>query len=468
MDYLNSINELDGHLSFKLLAKLISNADEKIRIEFLSHLMYGQTILLAPIDKAFLTINMKMLKAMFRQEMANELLKRHIVTTTQKISKPSQPIRYIFKGDHGDELLFSNNKIEGVPVINKTYSFGMVNIVPLSGVLITHGVQIQLDKWLLPNRLVVGPVRLVEYYSADLDKHIYLFGDRHVKRSTCEPNAIPTITEFITKIIRQNTDKVLDVYSEVIFESELIKSEFYRRFKAKAANYLDEFILKFRKCFEIEKGECKYQHVRFHYADIRGSHKLLEEMVRIFRYFVKPGFKRTEQLIGSSDDRLASLFINLYPFNEKIKPVLEATKINKQLDNIKNPNVRNILQNILKIEINNFRVTIMALVNQDLVGLYRGTGRILPYWRKRIEEILVDIPTFLMDIYTIGRMMRTFADGSSPKYIIEYAGDAHIENISSFLEDLGFVKIEESVSQEEYKNFQCLDISKFKQPFFTK
>jgi hypothetical protein len=86
--------------------------------------------------------------------------------------------------------------------------------------------------------------------------------------------------------------------------------------------------------------------------------------------------------------------------------------------------------------------------------------------KSKIGRVVAKYQSLVMDYYLIHRLFREFRiiEGKyseKPKHIIIYAGDAHSTRYSEFLTYIGFQKIQEVVSENQY-----LDISKFKQPFF--
>ena len=95
----------------------------------------------------------------------------------------------------------------------------------------------------------------------------------------------------------------------------------------------------------------------------------------------------------------------------------------------------------------------------------------------------VGVNSVVVDMYTITRMFKKFKNVKNqperPRNIILYAGDAHSTKCRKFFKELGFQIITETggVSYDDYKNNNyhnnkppynnCVDISNFKQPFFS-
>ena len=118
-------------------------------------------------------------------------------------------------------------------------------------------------------------------------------------------------------------------------------------------------------------------------------------------------------------------------------------------------------------------------------------------WLKLYDDWSLKFLAYLVDIYTFARMMRHFEDNTSPKYIIVYMGVKHIEHIMEFLDVLNIPRIHQEIQNTELAQFfaaktqiekksvktaeekslllalnkyefQCLDTSGFKLPFFSK
>ena len=74
-----------------------------------------------------------------------------------------------------------------------------------------------------------------------------------------------------------------------------------------------------------------------------------------------------------------------------------------------------------------------------------------------------------MDLYTIARIFRSYPSKNNrpsvdyARNIIVFAGGGHINQYTPVLKELGFRLIKESINPRG-----CVDISKFKSPWFSK
>jgi hypothetical protein len=73
-----------------------------------------------------------------------------------------------------------------------------------------------------------------------------------------------------------------------------------------------------------------------------------------------------------------------------------------------------------------------------------------------------------MDCYTISRILRSYKDSKRAEKIIVYAGNEHITNYLDFFSKMeGENIINISTSDTKDIDFQCINISRFKIPFFS-
>lgn len=267
-------------------------------------------------------------------------------------------------------------------------------------------------------KLVEGPVSLIEYYSDKFEKHIYLFGDEHIKKSTCRKNDSITVDDFFKNVIDENSDKMIDVFIEITFVSAKTKPTLTtgERFDIGEA-YLTDIRKAFRDCLQIDKTTCQYKNARFHYIDIRTINPVLEAMLVI-------GYTITKAPSEMFKEQVWKIFEWLGDIKETKATILNITKIKRQLDNIKNTELRNRIEEYIDNWMN-----IYASM-QSQVTKYLKTAKIDQNWTLSVASFFTGFVKFLMDMYTTSRMMRTFSDGSSPKFILYYGGYGHIKNIN--------------------------------------
>lgn len=334
-------------------------------------------------------------------------------------------------------------------------------------------------------KFVEGPVKIIEYFSQNLNKHIYLVSDLHVSLSTCVPNSSIHIAKFIDNILNENKDKIIDVYFEVEFISKKLNEKKLNinvirktdREPKDINDYLTQTMVYFKDCLDIDKSTCPYKNSRFHYVDIRFDKSIFFLSLYYNTYLQdKSNIERI-----SFKEALYNIISVLYPLDEKIiKLIMNKYKLSRQLDNIKDGDVKNKILSYFNKKINNFREELDWLINK-----YNSINVInFNVWFQKWMHFTLEFGSTIMDIYTVSRIMRSFKNGPDAKYILIYCGEAHIKHISEILELLKFDEIAKStnlIKGVDSKNlvhlikyglignipFQCLDISGFKQPFFT-
>ena len=99
-----------------------------------------------------------------------------------------------------------------------------------------------------------------------------------------------------------------------------------------------------------------------------------------------------------------------------------------------------------------------------LVKLYNKIANLVLF-------VFFDLFTKILDLYTVARIFHQFKPfNTTPQAdnVIIYAGENHSQTIRNILDRFGFQNGAKSdASSKQQDNFQCLNISQFKQPFFT-
>lgn len=83
---------------------------------------------------------------------------------------------------------------------------------------------------------------------------------------------------------------------------------------------------------------------------------------------------------------------------------------------------------------------------------------------KKISNIILSTFVYLVDMYTIGRLLRTDFHENQEQDAILYLGADHSRFYIAFLQSYGFKIVQ---TTDLTSDIACIDISKFKQPFFT-
>lgn len=337
---------------------------------------------------------------------------------------------------------------------------------------------------------ILGPVSITEHISKDSKKHIYIFGDIHEFREGCKYKNSLQIDKYLQKLLEYHHDKVIDIFLEVPYlskDSDLVKYEY----RDEGGYLFARLIQTFSNCLQVLKHNCKYKNSRFHYTDLRWmnieSFTDLQYLITKIASIAKDIEDFWDSNLSRKEARLTlekiskkiekfmnvSIFFNIYD-------ILKKTKIRKQIEAIQNPKIKNKLIQKLEWIIDNEEI-----VNKGVETLYRlqylttiegkkaflkDEDSFINLYNKLdiLDSSLMNYQVEFMDIFLLSRVFRTFKRiknrySEDPTYIIIYAGDDHANSYRAFLSDIGFKTVNESFNEK-----QCLDISNFKRPFFSK
>ncbi len=306
--------------------------------------------------------------------------------------------------------------------------------------------------------IIEGPVTLRELKSDIYNKWVYIFGDVHHHNIQCPEGVIPTIhiTNFIIKTIKDNPDKIIDLFIETSFINKSMPTR-----ELHADSYLMDVTNSLKECLNINKDNCPYKNVRVHYTDVRIY------LGHIFIQFLHWS-KHTDEEIMRSDlnrkskgkyiiDHIKDAMNMLEP-----KKIMDQTKILKQLNNIEDED--------LKIKLYHYFLNTLEIKYIPLMSIYDDflKSRTISDYKNYIKLTIVYIAS-LLDYYIVSRMFRTFNKGSTPRYIMMYLGDFHAKNIGQILRYLDsniYRKLKMSFLMKYNGSVQCLDATDLI-PFFN-
>jgi len=298
-------------------------------------------------------------------------------------------------------------------------------------------------------REVEGPISVYQMSSNKYPQIFYLFGDHHVKKSMCAK--IPKFHTWIKDTIL-NSPVFIDFYLETPYQYMDYPTSQHEDFKD---SYMQDFYKDFKKCFIHVKNLPGYcQTSRLHYTDTRRITETpeQEEMTDakyedIYSHFKMRVIKRKVKKANDFFDFVT----NPHSFLRK--------RIKKQFDAIGNKQIRDTINKELVKCLDKYKKGIRHLV-------YKEPDRF------KVLEVLWAVDDYekcLMDFYLIARCFRSYdkKEGySRPGYNnIIYAGDIHVKNYVKILKMLEF-HVDTEMQSSEGKKYQCLDISKIRQPLF--
>ena len=307
-------------------------------------------------------------------------------------------------------------------------------------------------------QLLYGPNAFIEVVYGK--KIIYLLGDTHHKKSTCSDIG-KSVQDLIEMTLESNPRKTIDIYLEQddIYEYNQ-KYVDYISYKP-LESYMNNVYKRFEGCFSRKNKKCPYDSARFHHIDVRSSVALDP-----FTYFLDPSV-----------------------FFEKI------TKIEKQIQNIEDPDIRSyfngILENMIQEKKRLYNEAFFEKVYQAKKRFIELTEQQRP-GDKKIKKEKTDLinsifndpyykfdifnfNSMTVDLYSLSRIFRSYKGSEDSNYNIVYAGNNHIKKMLFMMMGLPGFSVEKNVFNIYYdldkksEKYQCIDLTEFpNQPLFIR
>jgi len=153
------------------------------------------------------------------------------------------------------------------------------------------------------------------------------------------------------------------------------------------------------------------------------------------------------------------------------KKFLKVFKINKQLRNIRSQSVRNKIkkwgENTTRTNLKQFKQQFLLykkLYRKELVPFPQGFFPVSDECLQAFVEVqfwLMYVLSVYMDMYTMARIFRVFADGTQPENIIVYVGVEHAERYYTFMNMVRAKKILAPITPDYHQSRSCVDITSF-------
>ena len=336
---------------------------------------------------------------------------------------------------------------------------------------------------------ISGLLTFAVYKNVELNKIIYLLGEKHNFSNLCDIKETDGIkhysaTEFFFSLLQESScgknngkyNNKLDVFLEMYYNP--LNDFFSKKFNSDHdfKNYSDSYMTRTNKliynkhCYpeylknnNKESELCIYDpYVRFHHGDLRHINDKFIQYIRSI--YLLYGRTSKDKLNDSAFVKNNTQFSNDTNYVSNIYSSSQfMNKIIKQIDNIDNKNIKKVFEDLVKRLID--RCT-QIITSGDIN--YKSVLQIFNDDIKIKKNVVSDIYLDIMDIYLLSRVFRSF-DKDSHKYnasnIIIYTGNAHIRNYIKLMPDLKFEKIYDFNSTISGKN-ACIKVDNFNMEYY--
>lgn len=311
---------------------------------------------------------------------------------------------------------------------------------------------------------VVGINRSYMYVSNRYDKVIWFFDDSHSDDYKCIGENHIVIGEYLKNIVL-STNKMIDLFLERPYKTD--SEEMNNR-----PGFLTNIETILLKGLEEKKRTDKDKNLRVHCGDLRSL--LIKFNRPFYAFFIETvncfywgGYNRPSLQPESWKTHINSLKGILHSkdtYIQFLREFINYTKINKQIQNIKDPFIRRQLD----LYLNDFFKRMPFIQYDDVVSIMTRLKEVDAFDYNQYNIDLIS-PLFhfialsigiVMDLYILARMFRRFSDGSELENIIIDAGSAHTSFYYLFLEDCGFTRVLDTDSGDnEADESGCVNIS---------
>jgi hypothetical protein len=296
---------------------------------------------------------------------------------------------------------------------------------------------------------IIGPISLTEHVLDTYNRHVYCFGDWHVIEPTCKENVKQgrvQIERFITQLVESNPSDVIDVFVESAPPAYELPMD---------ARYADTHILRMTTLLKANA----YPNVRLQYVDPRTFTKIGMTLYRLrLEWIAAETFEVMRQVMHDIRNAVANIHV---------QKELNLIKATKQLEHVKYPVVKRLIQSDFIDPIQRNIARLLPLIDEAIDAFEREPHTVDTQYDS-VANYADQAMTPFMDVYALARMFRSYSDNTKAHHVILYVGDNHAKNYRLLFKRLRAPSSTSTYSQdEENKNFQCLDIQEFKQPFFS-
>jgi hypothetical protein len=336
------------------------------------------------------------------------------------------------------------------------------------------------NKYLYKKPNFIYGVHEIHLFSSEkYNMKLLVLGDSHKLDYNCPKNYVNqqmSVVDFITQEII-NSDSFIDLYLELPYILKDIKT---------APELVDSYIrrtqLKFDNCFTWSKTLCQYPHLRAHYTDLRYAtgNKYFQELIK---YTARIYFNKIPQIMIKvygydivNNESLEKIFETKETLIKYVQGLIMESKIGKQIDNIKDPILREKVLEQINIWIetpNDIDDISIDLIHWDNLKWSYIQEAINTNNIRMINNIYLSLTAYsgvTMDAYLLARMFRNYTsiknkNSSRATNIILYAGSYHTNRYVKFIKNI--LHFTENYKEIYYDEKNCINISSMKLPIFS-
>ena len=358
---------------------------------------------------------------------------------------------------------------------------------------------------------IEGPVTLTELKTDKYGgKHIYIFGDYHVKKAICptQGEKISIADLFLNELVAANKDdpkKVIDIFMETPYINKLSS----KKGDLPENTYMQTVQLLFKNCITLDKKSCAINNLRIHNTDVREFDNYLSYTLLNFWFLLEGLIIYRETKSEDSFDKARDMWMRLKNHyiidnstdlgnvldiinNFNLYDNFMKVKIFKQIENIEYSDLKQEFANMI-----NLNITELDKIKHEITDIFSHLYDLFKNKQSEQSKIFQDkkysiilntnrlkdvlekvrnISVSSMDIYLLARLFRNFKSEKLPnkysdpaKNILIYVGDVHATNYINFFKNIGFEEVRRLEHTNELnRNFQCIDLFPDFDPKFPK
>lgn len=364
-------------------------------------------------------------------------------------------------------------------ITSTSFNPSLISHVPVASALDLSSVKVV-------TQLLTGPYTLTVHYNRELERIIYVFGEKHGIKESCPDQNSQFISDYLYNLFK-DTSVPIDFYLEAQLQYIIARKILGHMRKLKQPESIDHIQ---RLEIALITDYSQLPMVRGHFIDPRdgitrssfGKIGILDIMT--------PHLTR-EKANESVVPSFVQEIFNSVDISTPEKYLAYTEELLRDQENYVGKEIARSTKSEDIITFTLETALLMWMIYYPILDAYFKpieTNKLLrshhgPGYLDKLTIAIIKMNSVMLDAYTLARMFKKFnmqnrpreGGGSSPlftdtpTYMIFYGGNAHSDAIRSFLYTQGFEQTE-SATMYKIQGIElqrCLDISHIKQPFFT-